>query len=32
MGIEGASFFIILFAISFVVGRRLQKIYDERGK
>jgi hypothetical protein len=32
MGYSGAAFFIILFAIAFVVGSKLQKIYKERGK
>ncbi len=32
MGIEGASFFIILFGISILVGMKLQKIFNERGK
>jgi hypothetical protein len=32
MGYSGAAFFIILFAISIVVGVKLQKIYQERGK
>lgn len=32
MGYSGALFFIVLFAISLVVGAKLQKIYKERGK
>ncbi len=32
MGYSGAAFFIILFAISIVIGVKLQKIYQERGK
>jgi hypothetical protein len=32
MGYSGAAFFIILFAIAFFVGAKLQKIYKERGK
>jgi hypothetical protein len=32
MGYSGAAFFIILFALSFVIGAKLQKIYKERGK
>jgi hypothetical protein len=27
MGYSGAAFFIVLFAIAFVVGAKLQKIY-----
>jgi hypothetical protein len=32
MGYSGAAFFIILFALSLVIGAKLQKIYKERGK
>ncbi|MEY4382840.1 MAG: hypothetical protein RI995_382 [Bacteroidota bacterium] len=32
MGYSGAAFFIVLFAISIVIGSKLQKIYKERGK
>jgi hypothetical protein len=32
MGYSGATFFIVLFALAFVVGAKLQKIYKERGK
>jgi hypothetical protein len=32
MGVSGALFFIVLFVLAAVVGSRLQKIYNERGK
>jgi hypothetical protein len=32
MGVSGALFFIILFVLAGIVGSRLQKIYNARGK
>ena len=32
MGYSGAAFFIILFAVSIVVGAKHQEVYKERGK